>query len=107
LKEARASISEPVQVYCCQEDRYLEELVRYIHLNLLRSGIIKDMNDLNRCRWSGHSALVGKVDRKWQDCEYVLSYFGNGRQVRHKRTICGMLKREYLKAEGRNWLVVV
>ena len=65
----------------CQEDRYLKELVRYIHLNLLRSGIIKDMKDLNRCRWSGHSALVGKVDRKWQDCEYVLSYFGNGRQA--------------------------
>ena len=30
---------------------------------------------------SGHSALAGKVDRKWQDCEYVLSYFGKGRQA--------------------------
>jgi len=39
------------------------------------------MKDLNRCRWSGHSALVGKIDRKWQDCEYVLSCFGNGRQA--------------------------
>ena len=65
----------------CQEDSYLKELVRYIHLNLLRSGIVKDMKELNRCSWSGHSALAGKVDRKWQDCEYVLSYFGKGRQA--------------------------
>jgi hypothetical protein len=65
----------------CQEDSYLKELVRYIHLNLLRSGIVKDMKELNRCNWSGHSALAGKVDRKWQDCEHVLSYFGKGRQA--------------------------
>jgi len=65
----------------CQEDSYLKELVRYIHLNLLRSGIVKDIKELNCCRWSGHSALVGKVDRKWQDCEYVLSCFGKGPQA--------------------------
>ena len=39
------------------------------------------MKGLNRCRWSGHSALVGKVDGKWQDSEYVLSCFGNGHQA--------------------------
>lgn len=65
----------------CQEDRYLRELVRYIHLNLLRSGIVKDMRELNRCGWSGHSALVGKIDRKWQDLEYVKNLPLSGRQV--------------------------
>jgi hypothetical protein len=34
----------------CQEDSYLKELVRYIHLNLLRSGLVEDMKGLNRCR---------------------------------------------------------
>ena len=68
----------------CQEDRYLKELVRYIHLNLLRSGIVKDIRELNRCHWSGHSAVVGKVERKWQDCEYVLSYFGKGDQAQKR-----------------------
>ena len=67
----------------CQEDTYLKELVRYIHLNLLRAGIVKDMNGLNRSPWSGHSALLGKVERKWQDIEYVLSYFG-GKRVRKR-----------------------
>ena len=27
----------------CQEDLYLEELVRYIHLNPLRAGLVEDM----------------------------------------------------------------
>lgn len=32
----------------CQEDAYLKELVRYIHLNLLRAGQVKDLKALNR-----------------------------------------------------------
>lgn len=61
----------------CQEDLYLKELVRYIHLNLLRSGMVKDINELNRSLHSGHSALMGKVKRKWQNTGYVLSVFGD------------------------------
>jgi REP element-mobilizing transposase RayT len=60
----------------CQEDSYLKELVRYIHLNLLRAGIVKDLKELSQSPWSGHSALTGKVKRPWQDTAYVLSYFG-------------------------------
>jgi len=62
----------------CQEEVYLKELVRYIHLNLLRAGLVKDLKDLNRSPWSGHSALIGNVERKWQNTEYVLSFFGDG-----------------------------
>jgi REP element-mobilizing transposase RayT len=61
----------------CQEDIYLKELVRYIHLNLLRAGLVKNLNELNRNPWSGHSALVGKVKRGWQSTESVLSFFGD------------------------------
>jgi REP element-mobilizing transposase RayT len=32
----------------CQEDPYLLELVRYIHLNPLRAGIVKDLRGLNK-----------------------------------------------------------
>jgi REP element-mobilizing transposase RayT len=66
----------------CQEDAYLKELVRYIHLNLLRAGLVKDLKELNRNPWSGHSALVGKVKRKWQNTGYVLSYFGSGNNAK-------------------------
>jgi REP element-mobilizing transposase RayT len=66
----------------CQEDRYLKELVRYIHLNLLRAGLVKNLYDLSRSPWSGHSALMGQVERDWQDTEYVLSFFGTGQDQR-------------------------
>ena len=66
----------------CQEDRYLKELVRYIHLNLLRGGLVKDIIELGRNPWSGHSVLTGKVKREWQDTDYVLSYFGQHRYRR-------------------------
>jgi hypothetical protein len=54
----------------CQEDRYLKELVRYIHLNLLRAGLVKDMAELSRNPWSADSALMGKIKREWQYKEY-------------------------------------
>jgi len=66
----------------CQEELYLKELVQYIHLNLLRAGLVKDIKKLNLCPWSGHSALMGQVERKWQAREYVLSFFGDGRHGR-------------------------
>ncbi len=68
----------------CQEDSYLMELVRYIHLNLIRARMVKDLGGLNRSQWSGHSALMGYQKREWQDTEYVLSYFGKGVGRRRK-----------------------
>ena len=66
----------------CQEDVYLKELVRYIHLNLLRAGLVKNLKELNRNPWSGHSVLAGKVKREWQNTEHVLSFFGNSKNSR-------------------------
>jgi len=60
----------------CQEDAYLLELVRYIHLNPIRTKVVSDILDLNRYEYSGHSVLMGKQKVSWQDTEYVLSYFG-------------------------------
>ena len=44
----------------CEEDPYLLELVRYIHLNPLRAGLVKDLKGLDNYPWTGHSALLGK-----------------------------------------------
>ena len=66
----------------CQEDNYLRELVRYLHLNPLRARLVQDMEQLNRYPWSGHSALLDRVKREWQDTGYVLSYFGQGKKAR-------------------------
>ena len=60
----------------CQEDSYLLELVRYIHLNPLRAKVVVDLKELDRYSYCGHSALMGKTKRVWQEVEYVLGYFG-------------------------------
>src|SRR5919108_3716556 len=43
----------------CEEEPYLLELVRYIHLNPLRAGAVRDMEELGRYPWCGHAALMG------------------------------------------------
>ena len=40
----------------CEEDTYLLELVRYIHLNPVRARVIGDMEELNTYPLCGHSA---------------------------------------------------
>ncbi len=60
----------------CQEDIYLKELVRYIHLNPIRGNIVPNLIDLAKYPYSGHSALMGKRKREWQDTDYILKYFG-------------------------------
>jgi len=44
----------------CEEDSYLLELIRYIHLNPLRAGLVKDLKELDKYPWTGHSAILGK-----------------------------------------------
>ena len=62
--------------FLCEEDVYLKELVRYIHLNPLRARMVKDLKALKKYRWCGHSALMGKAEAIFQDTAYVLKIFG-------------------------------
>ena len=61
----------------CQEDLYLLELVRYIHLNPLRAGIVDEIKVLNKYPYCGHSVIMGKVQHDFQDVGYVLKLFGD------------------------------
>ena len=60
----------------CQEDAYLKELVRYIHLNPLRANIVPSLTELNKYPYCGHRILMGMQKQQWQDTKYVLGYFG-------------------------------
>jgi putative transposase len=71
----------------CQEDAYLLELVRYIHLNPLRAKIVKDMDELGCYKWSGHSALIGKSNAQWQSTGEILEHFGQRRATAIERYI--------------------
>ena len=44
----------------CEEDAYLLELIRYIHLNPLRAKLVQDLKELDKYPWTGHSAILGR-----------------------------------------------
>jgi REP-associated tyrosine transposase len=44
----------------CDADNYLLELVRYIHLNPIRAGVVDTLEGLAGYRWCGHQQLLGK-----------------------------------------------
>jgi len=69
----------------CQEDPYLLELVRYIHLNPLRAKIVKTLKGLASYSYCGHSVLMGKSKNDWQDIDKVLSLFGTRVSSARKR----------------------
>ncbi|MDH3348766.1 MAG: transposase, partial [Desulfobulbaceae bacterium] len=64
----------------CEEENYLLELIRYIHLNPLRAGLVNDIDTLNRYQWCGHSVLMGKHILNGQVKEEVLARFGKNQR---------------------------
>jgi REP element-mobilizing transposase RayT len=60
----------------CEEEPYFLELVRYIHLNPLRAGIVTDLEGLDGYAWTGHHSIVGKKPFPWIDRDFTLRFFG-------------------------------
>jgi putative transposase len=61
----------------CQEDAYLLELTRYIHLNPLRARIVKSLDDLDFYPFTGHSALMGTLPNDWQETDRISACLGS------------------------------
>src|SRR3989442_8289098 len=57
----------------CQSDRYLAELVRYIHLNPVRAGMVNQPEDY---KYSSHRAYLGMEPPGMVDVDPVLRHFG-------------------------------
>ena len=68
----------------CQEDTYLKELIRYIHLNPLRANLVIDMKTLDRYPYCGHGVLMGRFKADWQDTDYVAALFGDRLSIARK-----------------------
>jgi hypothetical protein len=73
------------QSILCQEAPYLNELVRYIHLNPLRAGLVKDLKALDSFAWCGHSVLMGKSEQPWQNLDYVYRLFSDRKKEARKK----------------------
>lgn len=69
----------------CQEDAYLKELVRYIHLNPLRAGMVEGVDKLKTFRYSGHASIMGSRKHPWQDTGFVLDQFGGSLRTARRR----------------------
>ncbi|MDZ7580619.1 MAG: transposase [Deltaproteobacteria bacterium] len=69
----------------CQEDGYLLELVRYIHLNPLRAKLVGSIRQLDAYAYCGHSVLMGKRKAEWQDANKVLGLFNRKAHVARNR----------------------
>lgn len=62
----------------CQSDRYLSELVRYIHLNPVRARMVNMPEDY---RYSSHRAYLGMGPAGIVDVDPVLRHFGARKDV--------------------------
>jgi putative transposase len=59
-----------------QDQHYLMELIRYVHLNPVRAGICRNLTELKRYRWSGHRNIMHGIRSGFQDVNNVLRRFG-------------------------------
>ncbi len=71
----------------CEEEEYLLELVRYVHLNPLRARLVPDLEALGRYPWSGHAVLLGRKELPGQAVDEVLGRFGH--KVAEARKVYG------------------
>lgn len=59
-----------------ERDTYLLELVRYVHNNPVRAGVVRHARN---SAWSSHRAYIGKAEApQWLRVGYVLGRFGSG-----------------------------
>ena len=68
-----------------EEDAYLQELVRYIHLNPVRARVLSTLDELDRYPWTGHAVILGRCRYPAQDTAFILAQFG-GRSEPERQT---------------------
>src|SRR6266446_6280450 len=66
----------------CQSDRYLSELVRYIHLNPVRARMVNQPEDYE---YSSHRSYLGLAPVRLVDVDPVLRHFGAKKDVARDR----------------------
>ncbi|MDG5813486.1 transposase [Chitinispirillales bacterium ANBcel5] len=77
----------------CQDQGYASQLIKYIHLNPLRAGKVRSLEQLESYSWCGHGFLIGKpgsIGESFQDRDECLVRFGKNRLegVNNYRSYC-------------------
>jgi len=63
------------------KDGYFREVVRYIHLNPVRSGIVRSISELEEYPWTGHRHIIRGGPPTWQDTDLLQAEFDDPRDV--------------------------
>ena len=64
------------------DDAYLATLVRYVHANPLRAGLVATVEELDRHRWTGHAALIGRASAAvFHDARNALRLFDENEAI--------------------------
>ncbi len=60
------------------DEEQLLAVVRYVHLNPVRAGIVGGVDALGHYPWTGHAVLLGHREAPFQDTSSILARFGPG-----------------------------
>ena len=83
-------------------EAYLLELSRYVHLNPVRAGFVRQPGEY---RWSSYRSFVGAAPKEaWLECSWVLSRFGLKRkeaEIGYRRFVEGNIAKMDWSLSGR------
>ncbi|HET6421230.1 MAG TPA: transposase, partial [Geobacteraceae bacterium] len=60
------------KAFLIDRDEYLQQLVRYVHLNPVRVGLVREPEEY---RWSSHRAYLGNELLPWLTADFTLDQF--------------------------------
>lgn len=90
-----------------EEDAYLVELVRYIHLNPVEAKLVRKPEEHP---WSSHRCYLGGKPWDWLTTDRILSYFGKrlnkGRRKFHDFVMDGVPEKLAAQFAGNQWPAV-
>jgi hypothetical protein len=58
-------------------ERYLLELIRYIHLNPVRSGLVSSVGKLSGYPWTGHHEIMASGRMPWDGYPFIQEFFSS------------------------------
>ena len=73
-----------------ENDEYVLEASRYIHLNPVRANMVEMPEDY---KWSSYSMYIGKQEENIVNREILLSYFKGDRNELYRRYVEGEIKK--------------
>jgi len=87
-----------------EEDAYLVELIRYIHLNPVKAGLATAPE---KHAWTSHADYLTDGKRNWLSKSRILSYFGKrknlARRKFHEFVMAGVPEDLEKKLDGKKW----